>query len=572
MSHHRKISPFVLALLLITAARPSAGQALKPGPQVLTVFSDVDDSDQPYGLYLPRTFNPKKKYPLVISLHGAGSNHRLNLRRVFGKSNLPGETDVEATRYFPEWRDIDFIVASPLARGSMGYQGIAEKDVYDVLADVEKRFPIDEDRVYLTGLSMGGGGTLWLGLSRPDVWAAIAPVCPAPPAETRDLAPNALNFPVHFFQGGADNTVKPEGTRDWAKRLEDLGTVVTYTEYPGVGHNSWENAYKDGAVFEWFAPFRRHRNPDRVRFSTSRYKYADAYWVHIDHLAPGTLASIDARFVAPNRLEITTSGLEAVTLRLAGHPKFKAGRPLSVVIDGAALDANPAPPSLSLSLRDGVWTAAKYDAPANAKRAGAEGPIGDAISGRHIYVYGTGGNPAREDLQARRDQAVKAADWSSARGRLSLYPRVVADKDVRPSDLESSNLILLGTKETNLLLEKFSDRLPLRLDPAAAGYGLVYVFPIDGHYVVVSSGLPWWTAPAAPPAGEAAPAGPAIRRFSFLGGTAQALGGFKDYILFKESAANVIAEGRFDDEWRLSAADAEKMTSSGAVILKDRSN
>lgn len=59
---------------MIAAARPSAGQALKPGPQVLTVFSDVDDSDQPYGLYLPKNFNPKKKYPLVISLHGAGSN------------------------------------------------------------------------------------------------------------------------------------------------------------------------------------------------------------------------------------------------------------------------------------------------------------------------------------------------------------------------------------------------------------------------------------------------------------------------------------------------------------------
>ena len=141
----------------------------------------MDDTDQPYALYLPKAFDPAKNYPLVISLHGAGSNHRLNLRRVFGQSNLPGETDVEATRYFPDWADIDVFVASPLARGTMGYQGIAEKDVYDVLADVERRFPVDEDRVYLTGLSMGGGGAIWLGLTRPDVWAAIAPVCPVPP-------------------------------------------------------------------------------------------------------------------------------------------------------------------------------------------------------------------------------------------------------------------------------------------------------------------------------------------------------------------------------------------------------
>src|SRR5690242_7818057 len=123
---------FAAVLLLLATGRAALGQKLAPGPQVLTFFSDVDDTEQPYGLYLPRNFDPAKKYPLVISLHGAGSNHRLNLRRVFGKSNQSGETDVEATRYFPEWRDVDYIVASPFARGTMGYQGVAEKDVYDV--------------------------------------------------------------------------------------------------------------------------------------------------------------------------------------------------------------------------------------------------------------------------------------------------------------------------------------------------------------------------------------------------------------------------------------------------------
>ena len=306
----------------VVAARTSIAQTLKAGPQVLTFFSDVDDSEQPYALYLPKNFDSAKKYPLVVSLHGAGSNHRLNLRRVFGKSNQNGENDVEATRYFPEWRDVEYIVASPLARGTMGYQGIAEKDVYDVLDDVKKRFPIDDDRVYLTGLSMGGGGTLWLGLTRPDVWAAIAPVCPAPPEETRDLAQNALNLPVHIFQGGADPVVKPEGTREWVKNFEGLGTKVEYDEYPGVSHDSWVNAYKDEAIFDWFAKHRRDRKPDRVRFATTKYKYPSAYWVRIDELTPGTLAKIDAKFAAPNQLEISTTDLAAFTLQLAGHPKF----------------------------------------------------------------------------------------------------------------------------------------------------------------------------------------------------------------------------------------------------------
>jgi predicted esterase len=563
----------VLIFLLLAFSHTVLGQTLKPGPQVLTIFSDVDDTEQPYGLYLPKNFNPAKKYPLVIMLHGAGSNHRLSLRRVFGKSNLPGETDVEATRYFPEWRDVNYIVASPYARGTMGYQGIAEHDVYDVLADVKKRFPIDEDRVYLTGLSMGGGGTLWIGLSRPDIWAAIAPVCPAPPPDTLEFAANALNYPVHFFQGGADPVVKPEGTREWVKRLQELGTTVEYTEYPGVQHNSWENAYKDEAIFDWFKQFRRNRYPDRVRFSTSRYKYTNAYWIQIDELTPGTVASIDAKFTAVNRLEITSSALGAFTLRLAGHPKFKANQPLEVVVNGKTVKARVAD-SLSLSQQNNEWAATKYEATATAKRAGAEGPISEVIASRHVYVYGTADNPSPAEATKRREQAEYAANWSVYRnaflGRVMVFPRVLSDKEVRPSDLDSANLVLFGTKESNGLIAKYSDRLPMQFTAAAdAGYGLLYVFHTGQHYVLVNSGLPWWAGMTGPSPGSPGPP-PRNRRNPFGIGAPDVLVGMKDYILFKGSVDSPVVEGRFDRNWRITEADAAKMTASGVVTFNGR--
>jgi acetyl esterase/lipase len=579
MSPRRTLPSLAAALLLLAAGRPAVGQTLPPGPQVLTYFSDVDDSDQPYALYLPRNFKADTKYPLVVSLHGAGSNHRLNLRRVFGKSNKPGETDVEATRYFPEWRGVDYIVACPLARGTMGYQGIAEKDVYDVLADVKKRFAIDEDRVYLTGLSMGGGGTLWLGLTRPDLWAAIAPVCPAPPRGTEELAGNALNVPVHVFEGGADPAVKPDGVREFVKRLEGGGVKVEYTEYPGVGHNSWENAYKDGAIFDWFARFRRNRHPDRVSFATSAYKYPGAYWVHIDELTPGTLAKVDARFTGPNRLEITTANLRAFTLHLAGHPKFSADRPVELTVDGKALSAKAAD-SLTLVKAAGRWTPMKYEAPAHAKGSGAEGPIAEGVAGRHVYVYGTADNPSQEEVRKRRVQAARAAEWSMrpdsnsplAAFLLQVRPpavffRVLADRDVRPSDLETSNLVLFGTKETNSLIAKLADRLPVQLHADAGGYGLLFVYPAGDHYVLVSSGLPWWTGDDRPPA--PAPAGEPGRRprFRFFGWPAGTLSDFKDYLLFKDTPDNVVAEGHFDGRWRIPEADAQKMKATGAVTV-----
>lgn len=334
-----------------------------------------------------------------MMLHGAGSNHRLELRRVFGKSNAEGETDVEASRYFPKWDGVDYIVASPYARGTAGYQGIPEKDVYDVLDDVKKRFNVDENRIYLTGLSMGGGGTLWIGLTRPDIWAAIAPVCAAPPAGTMDLAVNALNFPVHFFHGDADPVVPVEGTRKWVSHLQDIGVEVFYKEFADVKHDSWVNAYDNEYIFEWFGPAIRNPYPDQVRFVSKLYKYNKAFWVTFDKITQGTVAEIDAKFQKENTLLVTTKNLEGITLNLTGHPKFKPGAELLVNIDGVALKSK-SDSTISFVRNNHVWAIGKEKNQSTLyKMKGAEGPIYDAFSSRHVYVYGTQDNPSAEELK-----------------------------------------------------------------------------------------------------------------------------------------------------------------------------
>jgi len=536
----------------VAAAAVLASQSYVPGPQVLTFFSAVDDSDQPYALYLPQDYNPAKRYPLVISLHGAWSNHRLNLKRVFGKGNLPGESDLLATRYFQQFRNVQYIVASPYARGTIGYQGIGEKDVYDVLADVEKRFRIDEDRIYLTGLSMGGGGALWLALTHPDIWAAVAPVCPAAPAGSEDLAPNLLNVPVHLFHGDQDPAVPVAVSREWQKRLLELGTHAEYIEYPGVKHNSWDNAYKDGAVFDWFAKFTRDRFPDRVRYVTRAYKYNRAYWVTIDGLTPGELASIDARFTARNRLEIITKNVRAFTLTLKGHPKYVSKRPLVVVLNGNRHTLRPGAEAAFDGEKPG-----KYSPPAGSKRPGAEGPVAEAVASAHIYVYGTEA-AAPEQLRERREIAERAADWSTPQMKPLLANRVVADRDVTEDDIKTDNLVLFGTKETNSLIAGMAGRLPLELNPGAADYGLLFIAPVNGRYVLVNSGLPWWTGQ------EQFQRGPRYLR----GAPYSVLSTFQDYVLFKGSLANIVAEGRFDNNWKVRAADREKLAGSGAVVVK----
>lgn len=549
----------LLCLCLIVSAVIATGQKLPAGPQVVTFHSDVDDTEQPYGLYIPKNFDPQKKYPLVVMLHGAGSNHRLSLRRVFGKSNGPGETDVETSRVFPEFRDVDYIVVSPFARGTMGYQGVAEKDVMDVLADVKKRFNIDEDRTYLTGLSMGGGGTLWIGLTRPDIWAAIAPVCPAPPQGTDELAPNALNYPAWFHHGDKDQAVPVAVSRDWTAKLKELETNVDYSEYPGVNHNSWENAFANAQIFDWFSKFKRNPFPDRVRYVTHHYKYNKAYWVTIDYIIPAVLAEIDVKFTAPNTIDIKTAHLVGFTLNLAGHPKYKPGQPLAVTLDGKKIKVQTAD-KLSMRMDAGKWSNARYEPSATAKKQGTEGPIPAAMGDRHVYVYGTAGNPSEEALKKRREVAEAAAAWSVYRGeflgRIMVFPRVLADKDVRPSDFEAANLVLFGTKETNILIEKYSGNLPLELNASATEtHGLIFIVPMNNHYLVINSGLPWWTS-TKPNQGR------------FVPTTLQSLGGLKDYLLFQGGNDVKVAEGYFDANWNTPDEEKKTMVGSGVVTVK----
>jgi pimeloyl-ACP methyl ester carboxylesterase len=539
----RRRNPIACPTLVLLLASPLWAQT---GARIVTFRSTVDHSEQPYALYVPHDFDPAKKYPLLISLHSEDTNHRINLRQVFGLPIRSGENNGEDLRQFPA-RDAGFLVAAPLARGSMDYRGIAERDVFDVLEDVGRRYPVDPDRLYLTGISMGGAAALRLALTRPDLWAAVAPVCPAEEAPLADLAPNALDLPIRIFQGDQDPIVPVENARLWQRRLVDAGAPAEYIEYPGVRHNAWDLAYRGGAMFEWLGQFHRNRFPDRVRLAARSYRDASAYWLRIGGLTPGALASVDATRIGAAEIVVQTSGVEGFTLSL--------DRPASsVAIDGAALRVRPSA-SLSFVKAAGKWRAGSFE-PAG-KRPGAEGPIVEAVAGRSIYVYGSAGAATAGELEARKKVAEAAAAWSSPRSRLPVSFPVEADAAVTEEDIEDADLVLFGTRETNSVIARLAPRLPLALNAGAADYGLLFIAPAGKHYALVSSGLPWWTG-----AEEAKRGGPPLAPEQY-----RLLSTFGDYILFKGSLANVVAEGRFDSNWKVPAGDAAKMLATGTVTI-----
>jgi poly(3-hydroxybutyrate) depolymerase len=247
-----------------------------------------DGTLQPYALYVPRGYDGNNKkmsvsvsWPLVVALHGALSDHKHNLRRVFGLDNRPGETDAEASRNQLPLPDVPAFVVSPLGRGElMGYDGLGQDDVMRVIADVRRAYPIDPQRITLTGASMGGGGTWAIGLRHPELFAALAPVCAiadfrrmVKPADAAlyDLArldalspaaltANAAHQQVFIFHGDHDPTVPVEDSRQMVARFKALGWLgrnVHYTEYPGVQHPAWIPAYKDAELLRTLAGIRR---------------------------------------------------------------------------------------------------------------------------------------------------------------------------------------------------------------------------------------------------------------------------------------------------------------------------
>jgi predicted esterase len=539
------------ALLVVAAVLTAQPRG---GPQTLQFRSDVDGTDQPYSLYLPAKFDPGRKYPLVVSLPAEFSNSRLSLRRVFGRGAQAGEPEAEASRYFPRLPDVDFIVVSPSARGAMGYRGIAEKDLLDLVAEIRQRYPVDEDRVYLTGISMGGGGALWLGLSRPDVWAAIAAVCPPGPEEWSELAGNARNVPVRLDHGAQDPVAPVAGSREWRRRLAEADVRVDYREYPDARHNAWDPAYRDAGIFQWFSAMKRERHPRRVQFATRQYKYSTAYWLEITGMTPGELARVDASIVGRNRIAVRTNGVLGFRLRLDGHPLYAPGQWLTVVVDGVTLRTR------QLAFRRGSegWTAGAYARGPREKGVGAEGPLAEVVSARHIYVYGTRDNPGPEEESRRRQQAAFAAEWSTARIKMVARFRVAADRELTDADRQTSNLVLFGNQETNGEVARLAGDLPMHLDAGAADYGLFYVWPVGGRYVAVNSGLPFYAG-----SGRVRRAGVGLLSSPWMW-----MGTLGDYILFRATVENVVAEGRFDRNWRLTEESVRRLSSSSTVRLR----
>lgn len=190
-----------------------------------------------YLLYLPKDYNESDKdFPLVLFLHGSGERGTdIEKVKIHGLPKLIGEG-----------KDFPFIVVSPQCPDDIFWN----VDVLIALLDeMESTYRVDRNKIYVTGLSMGGHATWELALRQPNRFAAIAPVCGW--ADT-SKANTISKIPIWVFHGAKDNVVPVNAAEDMVKALKNYGSNVKLTIYPEANHDSWTETYNNEELYKWF--------------------------------------------------------------------------------------------------------------------------------------------------------------------------------------------------------------------------------------------------------------------------------------------------------------------------------
>jgi predicted peptidase len=251
---------FGLALSLLTATRLWGGA---PSPYEKATF-EADGQKLNYRVLKPAALEPGKKYPLVLFLHGAGERGADNAAQLTHGSSLFSSTanreKYPAFVIFPQcpsnkrWVEVNWgEKTSHTAPKEPSDPMRLTKKMLDKFVEAN---PVDRDRIYVMGLSMGGFGTWDFAQRYPDLVAAAVPICGGADDRT---AEKIKHIPVWAFHGGADTVVWPTRSRSMVEELKKANGSVRYTEFDKVGHDSWSRAFAEPELLPWLFAQKRSK-------------------------------------------------------------------------------------------------------------------------------------------------------------------------------------------------------------------------------------------------------------------------------------------------------------------------
>ncbi len=487
------------------------------GKIALGYVSKVDGSVQPYGLIVPKQYDPKKPIRLDVVLHGSTRPVGMSELRFMARFD---EGDGEN----PSPPDLPFIELHPLGRVENCYRWAGETDVFEAIADVCRRFSIDKNRIVLRGMSMGASGTWHLGLKHPDRFAALGPYCGyvdthrfsetplpnflkvGPLPEHQELGLHMLDSVDYAANAGVVPAIACMGEKDiffqahviMGEAMQREGLTMTNLISPGTGHviDPVTHAEQMRRIAEHVAA--APRRPRELRFVTWTLKYNRCHWLEVlqleRHYARAELSAklVEGVLVVDEPQDITRFAI--VIPDLPERPRrLRIGSTEFPVVDDR----------VEVARLDGAWRIVDKNnqLTLTGKRPGLQGPIDDAFTTPFLCVRGTG-KPWNADVQGYADASLRrfADEWHHYfRGELPIKDDVAVTDD----DMRTRNLILFGDPGSNSWIAKVLPKLPLTWSKDTLRFGgqdyssadhlpaLIAPNPLPGageHYVVLNSG------------------------------------------------------------------------------------
>lgn len=482
-----------------------------PGRSVRRTFiSNIDSSCQYYALLPPSDFEPEREYSLILTLHGA---------------NVKAENQVNA--YVQ--KDWAYVVA-PTNRRRFGFdwQDWGRLDALEVLGIAKNSLPVDTNRVYLTGHSMGGHGVWHVGLAHADMFAAMAPAAGwtcfelyipwflqkayihgEPAARgVRETAlrqdwphiflENASNLPVFILQGGADDNVPPFHSRLFAEGLEDLGYHYGYKEDPGRGHwyriDSLDVACVDDPDLIGFLKDKiREPFPHDIVFTTVNPSHSRrAYWLKVIQQDQQYGRTRVEAHVRADTIRVEARNVRQIAVTLS-RELIPTGRAVLKIDDKRWCLGFKAPRTFHFSRRAGEFRLGKTRRHGIEKHPGRYGPMKQTMFSPFVLVYGTLKDQQTTDLLRHLARLEAFQWWRRGNGFVEVLP----DTEVTSGIVANYNVVLFGGAAENSVTSRIDGALPIgtrggqlmigqeRLDSPGVAAKFVYPNPLNEEKLVV---------------------------------------------------------------------------------------
>lgn len=532
-----------------------------------TFVSAIDGSVQYYAV-APQKGDQMAESALFLSVHGA---------------------EVEAISQARAYKPKDWgTLVAPTNRRPRGFnwEDWGRLDALEVLDLATKRFNPNPQKIYLTGHSMGGHGSWYLGATYPGKWAGVAPCAGYPtligygsadgkipessqnkaeqmllrasnPSNTIALAQNYKASGIYVLHGDADRTVSVEYAREMRKVLSAFHGDFSYYEYPNGSHWYGDHSVDWQPLFDFFKwhSIPKHENLDIISFTTANPAISSTYhWAGIEQQErPLSYSHI---LVKRNKLKkhIDIKTTNALTVKLL-PTAYAQDTTFRLTIDDvevcSACKSGEKP--LFFTKKD-RWEQVP-ELPINQRSAQRNGTFKEGFNHRMVFVYGTSGT--KEENEANYQKAVLDAETWYYRGNGAVD--LVADKEFTPSEFADRGVVIYGNATTNNAWQSLLSKSPLQVQRGSVSIG-------DESFKGDDLGVYFtFPRPDSRLASVSVVAGTGIlgMKATFANQYFAAGSGFPDYFIFradllKNGAKSIKLTGFFDVNWQFSKTDSAK--------------